>query len=314
MLWNKFAFGTFTPVSGQIKQWWSTFALNVYGLPALSFQSFFALNPNNAFDAWEPALTSISIWNKSIAGFLPSSVLQIDSQIRLLIFLALLGAMAYLFLFLTKKQKAGAILQIGVIPLFVGSWIQIFSYNSTGYVSLKDWYWLTELMFIIIFAAIFFDILFKLFLRKSLMTRLGAWILIGLLCIFWTVQHYQNVITQMTYQPAPPNTPYLSQLPFLESNTKPGDLIGVSGGGDIAYFIHNRTIINMDGLINSYPYYLAMKNGAGADYLYREGMRYIFANPDILKAPPYSGQYAGRLTIVADYGDKDLLKLYPSNP
>jgi len=126
MLWNKFAFGTFTPVSGQIKQWWSTFALNVYGLPALSFQSFFALNPNNAFDAWEPALTSIIAWNKSIAGFLPSSILQIDGQIRLLIFLALLSAMAYLFLFLTKKQKAGVILQIGVIPLFVGSWLQFF--------------------------------------------------------------------------------------------------------------------------------------------------------------------------------------------
>ncbi len=28
-----------------------------------------------------------------------------------------------------------------------------------------------------------------------------------------------------------------------------------------------------------------------------EGMRYIFANPDLLKAPPYGGQYAGRLTL-----------------
>ncbi len=127
-------------------------------------------------------------------------------------------------------------------------------------------------------------------------------------------QYYENTISQMTYQPVPPNTPYLSQLPFLESNTKPGDLIGISGGGNIAYFLQDRTVINMDGLINSYPYYLAMRNGLGPDYLYKEGMRYIFANPDILKAPPYSGQYAGHLTIVADYGGKDLLKLSTPNP
>jgi len=138
--------------------------------------------------------------------------------------------------------------------------------------------------------------------------------LVGLFCIIWTAQYYQNVISQMTYQPAPPNTPYLGELPFLESYTKPGDLIGASGGGNLGYFVPNRTVLNMDGLINSYPYYLAMKNGSGPDYLYREGLRYIFANPDLLKAPPYSGQYAGRLTLVADYGDKDLLRLSPPNP
>ena len=314
MLWNKLTFGTFTPVSGQIKQWWSTFILNIYGLPALSFQSFFALNPNNEFNAWQPALSPIGTLNKSITGFLPASIQHIDPQIRFFVFLILLGMLAYLLLFLTKKQKAHTILQTGIIPLFVASWIQIFSYNSTGYVAPKDWYWLAELVFITIFVAVLLDILFKLFLRKLRTTYYGAWVLVGLFCTVWTAQYYQNVISQMTYQPASPNTPYLGELPFLESYTKPGDLIGVSGGGNVGYFVPNRTVINMDGLINSYPYYLAMKNGRGPDYLYREGMRYIFANPDLLKAPPYSGQYAGRLTLVADYGDKDLLRLSPPNP
>ena len=314
MLWNKLTFGTFMPVSGQIKQWWSTFMLNIYGLPALSIQSFFALNPNNEFNAWQPALSSISTLNKSITGFLPAAIQHIDAQIRFFVFLILLSMLAYLLLFLTKKQKARTILQTGIIPLFVTSWIQIFSYNSTGYVAPKDWYWLAELMFITIFVAVLLDILFRWFLKKSRLTYYGAWMLVGLFCIIWTAQYYQNVISQMTYQPAPPNTPYLGELPFLESYTKPGDLIGASGGGNLGYFVPNRTVLNMDGLINSYPYYLAMKNGSGPDYLYREGLRYIFANPDLLKAPPYSGQYAGRLTLVADYGDKDLLRLSPPNP
>ena len=165
-----------------------------------------------------------------------------------------------------------------------------------------------------IFIALLLDTFLDLFLRKWRAARFGIWILAGFICISWTAQYYQNTIEKMTYQPAPDNMPYVSELPFLESNTQPGDLIGISGGGNVGYFIHNRTVINMDGLINSYPYYLAMKNGAGADYLYKEGMRYIFANPGVLKAPPYSGQYSGQLTIDANYGGKDLLKLSAPNP
>jgi hypothetical protein len=314
MLWNKLAFGTFTPVSGQIKQWWSTFATNIYGSPALFFQTFFAVTPNNTFNAWGLALSPIDTWNQFITGFLPPVILQVDGQIRFFGFLALLGAMAYLLLFLVKKRKARAVLQTGLVPLFVGGWIQIFSYNSTGYVSPQEWYWLAELVFTMIFAALLLDTFLDLFFREWHAAHFGIWTLAGLICISWTAQYYQNTIEKMTYQPAPDNRPYISELPFLESNTQPGDLIGISGGGNVGYFIHNRTIINMDGLINSYPYYLAMQNGAGADYLYKEGMRYIFANPEVLKAPPYSGQYGGRLTVVADYGDKDLLKLSAPNP
>jgi hypothetical protein len=314
MLWNKLAFGTFTPVSGQIKQWWSTFAANIYGSPALFFQTFFAVTPDNTFNAWGLALSPIDTWNKFITGFLPPIILQVDGQIRFFVFLALLGVVAYLLLCLVKKQKAHTVLQMGLIPLFVGSWIQIFSYNSAGYVSPQEWYWLAELVFIMIFTALLLEIFFDLFFRKWRPIYFGIWILACLLCIYWAAQYYQNTIEKMTYQPAPDNRPYISELPFLERNTLPGDLIGISGGGNVGYFIHNRTVINMDGLINGYPYYLAMKNGAGADYLYNEGMRYIFANPEVLKAPPYSGQYGGRLTIVADYSDKDLLKLSAPNP
>ena len=114
MLWNKLAFGTFTPVSGQIKQWWSTFSTNIYGSPALSFQSFFAVTPNAGFDAWEPALSIIDTWNKSITGFLPSTFSASGwTNSASLFFSLFLGALAYLLLFLAKKQKARAILQIG---------------------------------------------------------------------------------------------------------------------------------------------------------------------------------------------------------
>ena len=51
--------------------------------------------------------------------------------------------------------------------------------------------------------------------------------------------------------------------PLLEEHTEPGSIIGITGGGNIGYFIHDRTVTNMDGLINSYPYFQALQIRAG---------------------------------------------------
>jgi hypothetical protein len=69
----------------------------------------------------------------------------------------------------------------------------------------------------------------------------------------------------------------------------------------------------MDGLINSNEYFLALQNGAGADYLYDTGLRYVFANPTLLASNPYRGQYTDRLDLIVEWGGKDLLRLLPRN-
>ena len=100
-------------------------------------------------------------------------------------------------------------------------------------------------------------------------------------------------------------------IPFLEANTEPGALIGMTGGGNVGYLMPSRTIVNMDGLINSYEYFEALQAGTGADYLYDTGLRYVFANPTLLEANPYRGQYSDRLEVLVDWGGKDLLRLLP---
>jgi hypothetical protein len=124
--------------------------------------------------------------------------------------------------------------------------------------------------------------------------------------VFWNITRIQ-----MPYGATPPSAPAMEVVPFLEALTKPGDIIGMTGGGNVGYFIHDRTIVNMDGLINSYEYFLALKNGNGSDYLYNTGMRYVFANPDILESNPYRGQYTNRLQPIIDWGGKDLMRLLP---
>lgn len=96
---------------------------------------------------------------------------------------------------------------------------------------------------------------------------------------------------------------------YLEENTPPGSVIGMTGGGNVGYLIKDRTIVNMDGLINSYEYFQVLKNGDAATYLYSHGMRIVFANPRLLSLPPYYGQFARYLERFNSYGGKDLLWL-----
>jgi hypothetical protein len=115
----------------------------------------------------------------------------------------------------------------------------------------------------------------------------------------------------MPWGPERTDLPYLDVVSFLESNTEPGALIGMTGGGNVGYFIHGRTIVNMDGLINSAAYYQSLRAGRANEFLAGIGLDYIFSNPDILQNPPYNGQFDEWLEIVAKFGKKNLFRYQP---
>lgn len=50
---------------------------------------------------------------------------------------------------------------------------------------------------------------------------------------------------------------------------------GMTGGGDVGYFIENRTIINLDGLINSVDSCEHLQNFTANQYLDKIGVDYI---------------------------------------
>jgi hypothetical protein len=97
-------------------------------------------------------------------------------------------------------------------------------------------------------------------------------------------------------------------VPLLEEHTEPGSMIGMTGGGNVGYFIHDRTIVNMDGLINSYPYFESLKTRQGGAYLQSIGLDYVLANPVILDQQPYKGQFDAYLEPMnVYYGGKQLM-------
>jgi hypothetical protein len=215
---------------------------------------------------------------------------------------------------LRKRQAVRAVVQTSMIPLFVGSWLQILAYNITGYASAKEWYWLLEPILVVLLAASLFRVLSDQVLLRLPVARYALWAAVAWYGLSAGFGYWRDAYLLNPYGAHARETPYTPIIPFLEANTEPGSLIGMTGGGNVGYLMPSRIVVNMDGLINSYDYFLAMKSGTSADYLYDTGLRYIFANPTILDSNPYRGQYSGRFEVIREWSGKDLLRLLPQAP
>jgi hypothetical protein len=269
--------------------------------------SFFGINPEGDFNAWAPITNLAGKWNDQITmGTIP---IKYDTRYALLFFLLLIAL--FLLLFLNRKRTARITGQLALLPLFAGANLQVIQYNITGYAALKEWYWVSQMVFIALAGSLLLDILSQP-LRRLPLTRIALYLAVfyyGLTSALWSGR---VTAAQMQYGAKPADTPYMEAATFIETYTEPGSLVGMTGGGNVGYFIHDRTIVNMDGLINSYPYFQANKARQGSDYLYEMSLDYIFANPDFLEIQPYRGQYTGRLEIIDYYGGKAIMHFLPA--
>jgi hypothetical protein len=105
---------------------------------------------------------------------------------------------------------------------------------------------------------------------------------------------------------------YLTEVHTLETLTEPGALIGSTGGGTIGYFIKDRTVVNLDGLINSPEYFRSLRLGQGAAYLNRMGLDYVVGNHNMLtNSDPYVGLLDGHLNKITNIDETTLFHYIP---
>jgi hypothetical protein len=209
---------------------------------------------------------------------------------RYLILLSFFAVLVYLVFLINRNKAKTAVVQLGVIPLLCGSWLQVFYYHGQGYAAYKEWYWISQLILVIIFLSILFGMVYQFF-RKMRFAQRIVWAAAILLGLYWGSGYWSMVHANMTYHEWSASDPYMEMVAFLERNTEPGSIIGMTGGGNVGYFIKDRTIINMDGLINSYAYFELLKNKEAGTYLAKKGMNYVLANVGILDGLPYRGQF-----------------------
>ncbi len=242
LIWSYQYVGVFMPVSGQIKHWWAGLSNTIYGSAIQSNRQLLGLN------AWELALSYLTVFSRMVRTLFSE---QIG---RTVAFAAdILTGIALLALVASQRKKIVDLLlnRMGLLAMFLGLYAQIFYYTTTSYVHERTWYWTGEMFFTMLILGILVES-FRLLLDGWGVKRWGwnaAMVIIGVWVLFSAVS--QN-ITHFPYQlQAESEEPYVDEVHFIESATQPGSLIGMTGGGTTAYFINDRTIVNMDGLINS---------------------------------------------------------------
>ncbi|MBN8581336.1 MAG: glycosyltransferase family 39 protein [Anaerolineae bacterium] len=306
MVFNHIIFGTSSPVSGQIKRWWGSMENSAYERSASKWSSYLGLD-EGAFETGRPYTDLVWELSSNLRSLIRGSDM-VDER-----FFAVLITFTFLWLllvFLNKDHSKQAFIKLGLIPLAAGSVIHILSYTATAYGGAKEWYWVSQMIFLTFALSLFLDLVLKPVQRVPYFQFLFVFIalLYGLNSTtrFWGFINYA-----MPHGRYSADQPLMEAITFIETNTQPGEIIGMTGGGNVGYFIQDRTIVNMDGLINSYEYFEILRNGEAPVYLRERGMTVLFANPRFLNLPPYFGQFDPYLERYGTFGEKDLLYLLP---
>jgi hypothetical protein len=302
MAWSKLVFGTTSPVSGQIKQWWASLPGRAYGGPSRDILSFFGLSYRTEENAWNPISRIFGSWAENMYR-----ILKIEDSWRYVIILTVVALLFYLILLANRKRGKMAITQMSLLPLLGGAWLQVLYYNGLKYAAHKEWYWVSQLVIIVLTVSLVIGMSYTLF-RRVPYRSIFAWLVAAYVGISMGASFGKTIQTSMPYGHWSPDTAYMDIVPLLEEHTEPGSIIGLTGGGNVGYFIHDRTIVNMDGLINSYAYFQALKTRTGGEYLQNIGLDYVLANPVILDQQPYKGQFNDYLEpLRVYYGGKQLM-------
>lgn len=309
MGFNQFMFSTPMPVSGQIKRWWGTLANDVYGGGAKTFLDVYGFDPEHS-QPWRLFTQHIFAWSKSLAD----TGGKFDGWYWLLIAIIMGLALA---LFLRDREKnLYRIFAVGFIPLLASAQLHAFVYGAMSYAAKHEWYWVLQMLSLTVGTALFLAALQDRFGNSMAVKRTFALAsLVG--CLLLAFAFGNEMVQRMPIIDAQAGKPYMDTLPILEGNTQAGSLIGMTGGGNTGYYIQGRTIINMDGLINSYPYFKSLQENKAGQYLSKIGLGYIFANRYIITSSmPYRYQFSDDELIAVDgapnYGQKELMQYVPN--
>lgn len=299
-VFNFFYFGTPAPVSGQIKQWWGSLPNTVYGRPNEVWEGLMGF-PENERGPWHP-LTSIINTRIEDAAEAAGKTIFDDPYWTQLNFNWVLVGLVVLFIYLVSHRKIRSGLIGMVVPaLLVGCLCQIDSYMGTSYVNTRAWYWVQEMVLLVVVGGVLFDGFLTGLNRLNLNHNIQQTVVV----FFSLLLLYNYVVDLVNFVPyyVKPGRErlYLAGVEAVENATPPGSIIGSTGGGVVAYFIKDRTIINLDGLMNSAYYFELLKKGDAYLYMNEVGMHYLHGNKYMITdSDPYMGLFKNRVEFIKD--------------
>lgn len=304
---NHSIFSSAMPVSGKVKHYWSTLANTIYSRERSIYDVFGlggSVNPIREFTGF---LDNLS--NKISTFFMVEG--EINTFVIFMVLFFITVFLILLFFILAKCNVLNKFNGVLLTAVFIGSILRVGYFSITGYVGARNWYWIIEKLIQVILLAVFIDVLFELIGRKMKTHHL----LVVVATVFSILLLFNNVRYAMTLTPwssskENPNAE-LEHIKYLENNTPEGSLIGMTGSGTFGYFIQGRTIVNLDGLINSVEYFQSLVDGNADEYLSNIGLDYVYSNPYIvLESDPYRQFLPDRLRPVDLIDNKNDTRLY----
>jgi hypothetical protein len=210
------------------------------------------------------------------------------------------------FLLIRQREFAfSACRHWNIVPLFLGCVIHIAYYKAGGYAAQKSWYWVGETLLIVLLAGILVETIYRQISRPGVL-KWAAEGLVLLLAVILIRPYAVQTAAILNYEAPPGEQYYLMRAHWLEENTEPGALIGMTGSGSTGYFIHDRVIVNLDGLISSTEYFIHLQNASADEYLTSIGLDYVFGNAYILQQTnPYLWNFRGHLETYRESPFKD---------
>ncbi|MGH2581661.1 MAG: hypothetical protein ACRDFQ_02040 [Anaerolineales bacterium] len=313
LTWNLLYFGTAIPVSGQVKAWWGTLRNTVYGFPVRHATAFWGqfFTDDPELGPWSLATSQLYRAAEGILAFVGSGIPSAARRIALVVVGALAAGLAGLIVLRERDFFRRAAKELGLLPYFLACFAQISYYKFSGSVAQQPWYWIAEMILILFSLGLLIEGITCLLRTRfhGLVRWAGPPMVAGLIAVISL--SFAGFIQGAIRLPGDGSNHYYYHRPaWLEQNTELGARIAITGAGNLGYFIEGRTIINLDGLINSYDYFLALKSGRGADFLRSTGVDYIFGNEYILtETNPYETELEGHLQPYEGYvfGDRELI-------
>ncbi|MHC1740443.1 MAG: hypothetical protein AB9897_04960 [Anaerolineaceae bacterium] len=307
-LFNKLTFGTFTPVSGQIKVWWGTLPNTVYSHPN-TVLSVIGLSPSGNYGPWSIVTSRLDDLSNLLLKVVNASMTISPFIFILLVILSILLIAA---IFNAQENRVRKLFLNLLAPaLIIGCLFQIAYYGSIGYAHTRGWYWVGELIVVTLLASCLLDGIFTWLDKSKFKINLSLMMLI--LCsgvLIFLHGRFISKIVPMTVA-AGNEQAYLAETKELEAFTNPGSKIGMTGGGMVAYFIQDRTIVNLDGLINSPEYFNAMKAGKATQFLDAIPLNYVYGNEYVIeKSDPYKDILKDRIKEIGIIRSVSNFRLY----
>ncbi len=297
---NQAVFGTALPISSQVKAWWGTLGLTIYGGPLYIYPEYifeYLVPARRGTGPWSLITvpiheTAVPIWKKIGRDF----TLEPLAITYGLLGLALAAVVAPGF-----KRFQRSFRRLGLLPFFAACMAQSVYYFWRDSYHLRSWYWISQNIFLVVLLGVLVSVVYG-YVRKWKGSQTLLTVMAVAVTIFTTTNFGRRIVQKIDPERKDVAHFYQKKAEAIASHIPADQVISATGSGAIAYFLPEYQVVNLDGLVNSVAYFEHLKSGTAIEFLDQMNVAYMIGNEYIIsEARPYGDVFGPYLEPYAEF-------------